>query len=185
MKKHDLWTLPVLLLTLLYPLLIWLADGHVEPRWMALLLAAVAAARLLTMRSVRGRGWWAIALLALTALIFWGNAALPLKLYPVAVSVAMLALFGYSLIYPPSFIERMARLKEPDLPPQAVAYTRRVTQIWCVFFIINGSIALATALWMSAAVWSLYTGVISYGLMATLFCGEYLVRIRVRRQYHV
>ena len=67
----------------------------------------------------------------------------------------------------------------------AIAYTRRVTQIWCVFFVINGSIALGTALWASEAIWSLYTGVIAYVLMGILFVGEFLFRIRFKRLHHV
>jgi uncharacterized membrane protein len=89
------------------------------------------------------------------------------------------------LISPPSIVERLARVREPDLPAAAIGYTRRVTQVWCVFFVINGSIALATALWASEAVWSLYTSVIAYILMGTLFGGEYLVRRRFKRLHHV
>lgn len=110
---------------------------------------------------------------------------LPLQLYPVLISVIMLCLFAYSLIFPPSFIERIARLSESELPLQAVFYTRRVTQVWCVFFVFNGGVALATALWASPAVWSLYNGVISYLLMGLLFAGEYLVRLRFKQKYHV
>ena len=41
----------------------------------------------------------------------------------------------YTKPYPKqSAIERIARLQHPDLPPEGVVYTRRVTQIWCVFF---------------------------------------------------
>jgi uncharacterized membrane protein len=40
-------------------------------------------------------------------------------------------------------------------------------------------------LWASEAVWSLYTGVISYVLMAVLFGAEYLVRLRFKRLHHV
>jgi uncharacterized membrane protein len=62
-----------------------------------------------------------------------------------------------------------------------VAYTRRVTQVWCGFFVVNGLLALGTALWASEALWSLYTGVIAYVLMGVLFGVEYLVRLRFKR----
>jgi uncharacterized membrane protein len=78
-------------------------------------------------------------------------------------------------------IERLARLREPELPPEGVAYTRRVTQAWCVFFVFNGTVALATALWASEAAWSLYNGVIAYGLMGLMFGGEFLLRRRMRK----
>ncbi len=63
-------------------------------------------------------------------------------------------------------------------------YTRRVTQVWCIFFFINGAIALGTALWASAAVWSLYNGVIAYLLMGGLLGGEYLVRLRFKQRHN-
>lgn len=172
-------------LTVLYPLVIWFGDGQVEPRWLAALLLLAAASRLPAMKVSSAARWSVAGALLLAAFAVWHNALLPLKLYPVLVNAAFLAAFAYSLASPPSMVERLARMTEPDLPPQAVAYTRVVTQVWCVFFVINGSIALGTALWASPAVWSLYTGVISYVLMGALFGGEYLVRLRFKRTHHV
>ncbi|CDU09568.1 Predicted membrane protein (fragment) [Vibrio diabolicus] len=57
-----------------------------------------------------------------------------LQFYPVVVNVCMLCVFGLSLKQPQSIIERLARLQEPDLPASGVAYTRKVTMVWCVFF---------------------------------------------------
>ena len=166
-------------LTLAYPLLVYLGLGHFEPRWLALMLAGVALARAC---ATRERVWLAAAAgaMLLAAASALGNQALPLKLYPVLVSSVLLVVFATSLFYPPSVIERLARLREPDLPPEGVAYTRRVTQVWCGFFVINGSIALCTALWATDAIWALYNGLISYGLMGVLFAGEWLVRRRVK-----
>ena len=78
-------------------------------------------------------------------------------------------------------IERLARLQHPDLPPEGVIYTRRVTQVWCAFFIINGAMALSTALWASLEIWSLYNGLIAYVLMGGLFAAEYLVRMKTQK----
>lgn len=173
-----------LLLTVLYPLAIWFGNGLVEPRWLALLLLLAIACRLPALKLQRAARWSVAAALLLVAVALWSNLLLPLKLYPVLVNAVLLATFGYSLWTPQSVVERLARLREPDFPPAAVRYTRRVTQVWCVFFILNGGIALATALWASEAVWSLYTGVIAYVLMALLFGGEYLVRLRFKRLHH-
>ena len=110
-----------------------------------------------------------------------GNAVLPLKLYPVLVNAVLFVVFQYSLRHPPTVIERLARLQEPNLPESGVRYTRKVTIVWSVFFVVNGSIALGTALWASDATWALYNGLIAYGLMGLLFAVEWLVRQRVRR----
>lgn len=173
-------TFGLTLLTLAYPMLVYFGLGYqIEPRWLALLLVAMAL-----LRAAFGREpvWLAAAggALVLAALSLWGNHAMPLKLYPVLVSVALLCVFSISLVYPPTVIERLARLHEPDLPATGVAYTRCVTQVWCGFFIVNGSVSLWTALFASDAVWALYNGVISYALMGILFAGEWLVRKRVK-----
>jgi uncharacterized membrane protein len=165
-------------LTVLYPLVVYLGLGHFEPRWLAFLLLALALARL---GASRQPVWWAAAVIAgvLALATFLANAALPLKLYPVAVNGVLLALFGASLAHPPSAVERMARLTRPDLPPAAVAYTRKVTWVWCGFFAFNGAIAGATALWSSDAQWALYNGLVAYALMGLLFGAEWIVRQRV------
>ena len=79
------------------------------------------------------------------------------------------------------------RGRTPGAPARAgpaaggVAYTRRVTQVWCGFFVRQRRRSRsATALWASEAVWALYNGVLSYVLMGLLFAGEWLVRRRVR-----
>ena len=126
-------------------------------------------------------------LLALLLLKFYAaqipsSAALVLKLYPVAVNLALLSSFAFSLLHPPSAIERLARLREPELSPAAIRYTRKVTQVWCGFFVLNAGIALATALWMSNEAWALYNGLIAYIAMGCLFCIEWLIRQKVKRR---
>ncbi len=111
------------------------------------------------------------------------NASLPVKLYPAVVSLSFLAVFGYSLVKPPSFVERIARLREPDLPPQAVLYTRRVTLAWCCYFVVNAVVAAGIALWGSDRAWALYSGAISYMLAGVLFAGEFLLRQHLRRKW--
>ena len=92
----------------------------------------------------------------------------------------MLGLFGLSLKIGPPMVERLARLREPHLPPKAIVYTRQVTVVWCVFFLCNGLLAAALTLWAPLSWWMLYTGLISYGLMGLLFAIEWLIRQRVR-----
>lgn len=163
------------LATLLYPLAIYFGIGRFEPRWLALLLLAMALLRL----ALRREPVWLAAAggaAVLVAASMLANHGLPLKLYPVLVNAALLVLFATSLRHPPSAIERLARLREPDLPPSAIAYTRRVTAVWCGFFVLNGGLALLTAVYMSDAAWALYNGLIAYVLMGLLFAAEWLVR---------
>lgn len=171
-------------LWLIYPLAIYFGLKFFEPRIVALLLAAALllrrrhdAGRLLVGLTRADLGILA-ALLGLAALTAWTNSETLLRLYPAATNLGMLLLFGLSLKKPPSMIERFARLHEPDLPPAGVHYTRRVTQVWCVFFIVNGALATWTALYASRDEWALYNGLIAYLLMGALFAGEWLIRRR-------
>ena len=173
------------LITLVYPLAVWLGEGQVEPRLLAGLLLLAGLTRLPTLAVSQGARWWLGGTMILVILAIWTNVLFPLKLYPVMVNAALFAVFAYSLIVPPTVDERLARLREPDLPSQAIAYTRRVTQVWCVFFVINGTIALFTALYASSALWWFYNGFVAYLFIGLLFAGEYWVRRRFKRRYHV
>lgn len=165
------------ILMLLYPAAVYFGLRYLEPRWIAAALAGLLALRLVLagQRWIRQAAW---AGLAFAAFAVWSNQVLTLRFYPVAVNAAMLVIFGLSLLHPPSLIERLARLQTPDLPAAGVVYTRRVTVVWCGFFVLNGAAALATALYASFEVWSLYNGLIAYLLMGLLFAGEYGVRRR-------
>ena len=105
-----------------------------------------------------------------------------LLFYPVVVNAVMLAVFGGSLWSAMPIVERLARLQEPDLPEKGVRYTRHVTQIWCGFFIINGGMALFTALYGDMSLWTAWNGMIAYLLMGTLMAGEWLVRRQVMKR---
>jgi uncharacterized membrane protein len=169
-------------ITAVYPLALWWGQAHFEPRVLAMLLLLVVLVRLHALRVSRAARWWIGGTLLLLGFAVWANVMLPLKLYPLLVNVVLLGVFAYSLIFPPSVVERLARLREPDLPASAIGYTRRVTQIWCGFFAANGTMALITALWSSPGAWWLYNGLIAYVLMGILFAGEYCVRLYVKSQ---
>ena len=57
-----------------------------------------------------------------------------------------------------------------------MAYSRKVTQLWCGFFIVNGAIAAYTAVLASRETWAWYNGGVAYALMGLLFVGEWLYR---------
>ena len=165
-----------------YPLLVLVGLQYFEP-WIfgALLLGLIIlrqrhhAATLL--RGLSGVQWVALGAMVLVALSVIGtNSETLLRLYPGAANAAMLVVFGYSLVRPPSLVERFARLKQENLSPAAIAYTRRVTQAWCLYFLGNGILAVWTAVMASRAVWALYNGLIAYVLMGALFGGEWLLR---------
>ncbi|AIL33262.1 COG4648 family protein [Basilea psittacipulmonis] len=102
----------------------------------------------------------------LSALAYW---------YPIIISSLLLIIFAQSLWSEQTVIEKIARFRHPDLPPEAVHYTRQVTKVWIGFFLFN---ILITAILLHTHLtwWTLYTGVIAYILMGILFIGEWLYR---------
>jgi uncharacterized membrane protein len=166
----------------LYPLLIFVGLHYFDPRALG---AALLCVLLLRHRGqlkqfvfgLPGAHHLALCLpIVLGALVVATNDEKLLLLYPVAVNAAMLVLFSVSLIQPPTTIERIARLHEPDLSPAGVRYTRALTVIWCTFFVVNGAIAAYTALGASREAWALYNGLIAYLLMGALLAGERIAR---------
>ncbi len=121
-----------------------------------------------------------LAVVAAVAVVAAIDGDLSVRLYPVFMNAAMLIAFASSLVHPPSMIERFARIAEPDLPPEGVAYARAVTIVWVGFFLVNGGVALWTALAGSWTVWTIYNGGIAYVLMGALLLIEYLTRQRLR-----
>ena len=168
-------------LTLLYPFAVYMGIQYLDPWKIAAILAFLLFVRLMTTTvAVKWKRLLLIMGIVFCAVAIWNNDLITLRFYPVMVSVGFFLLFAGSLFYPPPIIERIARIQHPNLPEQGVIYTRKVTKVWCVFFVVNGSIATATALWCSFEWWSLYNGLIAYLLSALLMGIEYLVRIRTQ-----
>jgi len=131
--------------------------------------------------------WNSVLLLGLGGLCLIINSAIILKLYPLLMNILFLTVFGSTLFSPPSMIFRFATMQDKSIQgslneKRVAAYCRKVTYVWCGFFIINGSIAAWTIFSGSDALWSVYNGGISYILMGTLFAGEFMVRKIVQKK---
>lgn len=174
-------------LLLLYPLIIYWGIKQGQIMALALVILAVMIVRFAL---VAGQG----ALLNKASVWLSSGAGILLVLlamfskdveyflfYPVLVNVAFLLVFAASIRWPPTVIERLARLQDPELDDDGINYTRRVTWIWCGFFILNGVTALVT-IELGMEIWTLYNGVIAYVLMGLLFAGEFAYRKLVLRK---
>jgi uncharacterized membrane protein len=143
---------------------------------MSLVLLVLLLGQLLNKKSVLKKAYLTVWLCLIILLVILNNVLIA-RLYPIIINLALLTVFALSLKNPPTIAERFARLKHGDaLPEKAVKYCRRVTQVWCAFFVTNISISAVT-LFMSMKVWSLYNGLISYIMMGAIFTIEYIVRM--------
>ena len=160
------------LLAVIYPLAMYFGLTYFDAKTIGPFVLAILALRFWSKKNLRP---YIVAAFIITATVVWlSNSALLLKFIPVAINIFMLSIFAWSLHRPPSMIETFARrLRRDDMPQHVVDYTRKVTQVWCGFFIINGLIAAYTAMFCSLQFWTLYNGLIAYAAMGCLFVGEY------------
>ncbi len=175
------------LLLLIWPFVIWQGVAQGALGWLLLLLGITFLLRLYVLKGRLGALAGLGKLLALFGIVLCLASALLrdyhlLLYYPVVMNAMLLLLFGSSLRYGPPVVERLARLQDPSLPPEAVKYTRTVTKVWCVFFICNGAVSLATCLYGNLDIWTMYNGVISYLMIGLVMGIEWLVRQRVKKQ---
>ena len=192
--------------SVLYPALVFcgLEFWGLSPRRLSLLLIGLAFVHFFNVTRGRSgerkggnfdrtnvvKGLALVALMLLCGgLAFFADNIMFLKFYPVMVSLSLLSFFAFSLWKKPSFAFRLANLGDKTLrtSPERFfveRYCDRVTLVWCIFFILNASIAFATALVGSDRIWSLYNGLISYILIGILFAVEFMVRKMMQKKMH-
>ncbi|QEY11866.1 hypothetical protein [Cellvibrio sp. KY-YJ-3] len=177
----PLLSLILVLVSIAYPLLVYLGIQHISPALFALVLAVLALAKFSAARR-QGQaqthaelGLLLVALAYSLALLI-ANSELLLKLYPVLISLCMALFFALSLRAPESLIERLARLAGETITPRAKAYTRVLTAIWAVLLVGNALVALYLAFFASLKSWALYSGLLSYVFFAVFFALEYSYR---------
>lgn len=70
-------------------------------------------------------------------------------------------------------IERIARAGDPDLPPQLCRYTRRLTALWCAYFLIAALFSYAVKFPLG------WAGILVWVGAVFLFVGEHWLRPRL------
>lgn len=190
-----MWSIVATALTVSYPLLVLGGLARFEPRGVAAGALVLLALRFGVLGIRRGSGLhlsgppvsWAVALPVVLVLTFTATAAvwndpLGLLLAPVFVNATLLGTFALSLRGRP-IVESIARLTVDVLAPAEIRYCRRVTVVWCAFFLVNGAITLVLALGNAIDYWALYTGFVSYLFMGLLFASEWIYRHARFRRY--
>lgn len=171
---------------LAYPFLVYFGTQVLPPGSIAIaLLGFIVLQSTVIAESPAQRSLLTVSAVAALIVVAIGMAAplISLKAYPILICLGLSVLFGHSLLRPPTVIERIARLRQPDLNAAAIAYLRKVTMVWLCFFVVNAAISGVTAIWGSFEAWTLYNGLISYLLIGTIFAGELLVRHSVRHRF--
>ncbi len=186
MKRIFTWF--IVLLVLCYPFAIYFGLSHFSPRYIAVGLAFIFLLRFILFKSTASsRSKISLILITAAGIVISvagiiSNNSLIIKLYPFVINLLMFGIFFNSILHPPTIIEKLAKIKTPNLPPEAIKYTRKVTITWCWFFVINGLIALWTTLFTSIKIWTFYNGFLSYIFIGIIFVTEYICRQRVKKK---
>jgi len=102
-----------------------------------------------------------------------------LYLMPVLINFTLAVVFGRTLRPGETpLITRFAILLNGRPEPRVVSYTRRVTRLWTLFFVLLALESLLLALFAPLEIWSLFVNILNYLLAGLLFAGEYFYRIR-------
>lgn len=170
----------MLVLAVAYPVLVHLAVIWPRP-WLEWLALAVLCALPLYGALRTGRIWaWAVLVVALTAsamIVQWHGTHWVLLLPPVAIPLSLLFVFGSSLrAGQQPMVTRFALLARGSLPPDLERYTRAVTVLWTVVFVILTLSAVLLPVFASRELWSLATNFLHYLLIGGVFVAEYAWR---------
>lgn len=98
---------------------------------------------------------------------------LALTLLPSLTNLWLLATFAASLREELSLVEQFASASHKRFPDFLLPYCRKVTLAWCGFFAINALVSAVLAVTGPPRLWALYTGALSYVLVAGLGLAEY------------
>jgi len=131
--------------------------------------------------------WAPVILFSVGTICLISDSGFMFKFVPLFMNALCLLTFGLTLFMPPTMIFRFATLMDKSIKgslgeKRVAAYCRKVTVMWCVFFISNGSIVAWTIFSGSDVFWSIYNGVITYILMGSLFAAEFIVRTIVQKK---
>ena len=164
-----------------YPFIIYYGLLNFALWQIAAVVAVLAAVRLFILKDSQSQlakiGFYAsIVLIIFSLLSIFMKQLGWLKLYPILISLMSFVLFFSSLYSEKPMIQRFAELREKNIDAKKKQYMRRLTMIWCGFFLINATISGYTFFYSSLKQWTLYNGFISYVLMGCLFAGELLYR---------
>lgn len=170
----------------LYPILVYFGTGFISLRIISLLIGTCLILSLFLQRNRPPQLHLLLpiilgVILCLTG-AFMNYPSLTLYL-PVLFSVGFFISFAYTLLFPPSMVEIFARMIIPERSPDEIAYCRRITIVWVIFFGLNGSVAFFTACCASIAAWSLYNGLLSYVVIGIIFAVELCYRYWRFRRY--
>lgn len=170
----------LLIFIISYPLLVHLSVLIDLPSLQALAIVSFTAALLYSPLSRGHKGAWATlaASVAIAWILVWkGVALLALYLPPVLLPLMLLIVFGRTLRQGREpLVTAMGEQARGPLDDRMRRYTRRVTQVWCLVFLIMSAWSAFLPWLGDDTLWSWFVNVINYALVGSVFIAEFLAR---------
>jgi uncharacterized membrane protein len=180
-ERSNLKIALILIALPVYPGLIHLSFAFDRPLLVTAMWLAVSAAGLAVAARRRNTSLLLLfaALLAIgITLWWWGEAVNFMYLPPVLINIALMVLFGKTLLPDATpLVARVACLWRGPLDPVVALYTRRVTIAWTIFFALMALESFALALLAPLQIWSLFTNFLNYVFVLLFFVIEYQLRL--------
>jgi uncharacterized membrane protein len=187
-----LWKALIVPACLGYQVLVHSALVAEHGRILRLALAAIPLllVALWVAKSARNKLLWILVLVGAAAAVYaveqqeqLGLAAMA-ALTHAGINLFMLWIFGRTLrAGREPLITGFARKVHGTLPAYIEAYTRRVTIMWCVFFVTQIVVSSALFAFATRDAWSLFVNMLSLPLVALMFVAEYAYRVVRYRTY--
>jgi uncharacterized membrane protein len=167
-----------------YPILLHvfiLKEDEVEMWKLLFVFAPLLAVALWVVFRLVGKVWWPLlALLCAGALYYLATGEhgriglLAVNgLSNASLNLFLLWLFGRTLVQGREpLISQISRHINGELKPEVAGYTRIVTQVWCVFFVLEVVISLLLYVFAPVAAWSFFINVLNLPLLVLMFVGE-------------
>ena len=156
----------------------WIVGRSITPalRSVALSLVSLAVLAFALPRRWRAVSAAVLAVLAAAAIMTgWGPQLSFLP--PVIVNLTLMALFGMTLRHGAEpLIARFARFERGTLEPDLQRYTRSLTWLWTMFFLVMAAVSVVLAAMSWTAAWTWFTVAGNWVCVGVFFCGEYLYR---------
>jgi uncharacterized membrane protein len=187
-KAHSISSAILGALLVFYPVVVFLClvVFKLPPRDLSPFIILFGIAYLvLNKDNIRGRHGWTVficpaILLTLGILCLVLNSKLALKLYPVLADMAYFFIFGSSYFVPPTMVYQYGAMFDKKinerLPAEEMAaFCKKLTIPWCVYFIIDCSIAVWTLYLESDLIWGFWNAGLTYIIMALIVIVEVLI----------
>ena len=178
--------------SLLYPFLIFFGLQIFSPRIISIFIAVIILIRLIFIKdnNIKWKLIFPLLIIISIAIItLFVNKPKILLFIPLVINYGFFLTFISSIYSSPSMVEIFARMQlktlksTNELSPAEIIYCKKVTWLWSIFFFFNGLIIIYISLFSTIKLWSLYTGLISYLIMGSIFAVEIPYRYWRFRRY--